>query len=170
MTHPLYIEQINQLIQDLVYLNPRFKVMLRSHFGTELPEDLADLRKRLEELPSEGGSKRLGLFYQIGVVFFRQKKSLSMGELSDILGTPLSTTTRMADWLVKSGFVERLSDPDDRRIVRLTLTELGQDQYQRIDEFIKQRIEQTFTSITPDEWGNLAVLLRKLVEALEEIL
>jgi DNA-binding MarR family transcriptional regulator len=93
-----------------------------------------------------------------------------MGELSDILGTPLSTTTRMADWLVKSGFVERLSDPDDRRIVRLTLTELGQDQYQRIDEFIKQRIEQTFTSITPDEWGNLAVLLRKLVEALEEIL
>jgi DNA-binding MarR family transcriptional regulator len=168
--HPLYIEQINDLVQDFVYLRPRFEAMLRSHFGTGLPEDLAHLRERLDELSPEGGPRRLGLFYHIGVVLSRQKKLLSMGELSEALGTPLSTTTRMADWLVESGFVERLSDPEDRRVVRLALTEMGREQYHAIDEFIKRRIEQTFSSITPEEWENLVVLLRKLVDALEEVL
>jgi DNA-binding MarR family transcriptional regulator len=169
-SHALHIEQINELVQDFVYLRPRFEAMLRSRFGTGLPEDLAHLKERLGELPPEGGPKRLGLFYHIGVVLSRQKKPLSMGELSEVLGTPLSTTTRMADWLVESGFVERLSDPEDRRVVRLALTEMGRKQYHTIDEFIKQRIEQTFSSITPQEWGNLVILLRKLVEALEEVL
>lgn len=169
-SHALYIEHINELFRDIVYLKPRFDAMLRFRLEIDLPEDLAHLKERLEDISPKGGLKHLGLFYHIGIVLSRQKKPLSMGELSKALDTPLSTTTRMADWLVESGFVERLSDPEDRRIVRLALTEKGQDQYHTIDEFIKQRIERTFSSITPEEWENLVVLLRKLVEVLEEIL
>jgi DNA-binding MarR family transcriptional regulator len=93
-----------------------------------------------------------------------------MGELSEVLNTPLSTTTRMADWLVESGFVERVADPEDRRIVRIALTETGREMYHRIDEFIKERIAQTFSSITLEEWAGLVAMLRRLVNILDEVL
>ena len=48
-----------------------------------------------------------------------------MGRLSERLGVRQNALTQAADRLVKHGLAERLSDPCDRRIVRLRLTETG---------------------------------------------
>jgi DNA-binding MarR family transcriptional regulator len=48
-----------------------------------------------------------------------------MSEISEKLGVALSTATQMADRLTARGWVRRESDPDDRRVVRLALTEEG---------------------------------------------
>ena len=50
-----------------------------------------------------------------------------MGDLSRILGVPFSTSTRTADWLVNNGYVQRLTDPNDRRLVCVELTEAGKE-------------------------------------------
>ena len=49
----------------------------------------------------------------------------TMGRLSDRLGVRQNALTQAADRLVKHDLAERLSDPSDRRIVRLRLTETG---------------------------------------------
>ena len=49
----------------------------------------------------------------------------TMGRLSERLGVRQNALTQAADRLVKRGLAERLSDPTDRRIVRLRLTETG---------------------------------------------
>jgi len=49
----------------------------------------------------------------------------TMGKLSERLGVRQNALTQAADRLVKHGLAERLSDPSDRRIVRLRLTETG---------------------------------------------
>ncbi len=151
------------LVEDLLRLKPRLKAVL--------PTDLDHLKKQLGKLHPEGGPGRAAdydLFYRVGVVLSRAKGPLTMGDLSASLEVPLSTATRMVDWLVDSGYVRRLSDPEDRRIVRVSLTKAGEDLYLTINRFLQQRIEEVLRHFTAEERRSLAYLLRKLVEVLEE--
>lgn len=50
-----------------------------------------------------------------------------MGELSRATAIPQSTATRMVDWMVDNGYVDRFQDDEDRRVVRIRLTESGRD-------------------------------------------
>lgn len=156
-------DQITDLLGDFI--------RLKHHLKTVLPEDLARLKERLGELHPEGGPKRAtdyDLFYRVGVILSRQSEPMTMTELSEALDAPLSTATRIMDWLVESGYVERLPDPDDRRIVRVALTDTGHELYQTISGFLRQRIEQILRRFTADERQALVSLLRRALEALEE--
>lgn len=51
--------------------------------------------------------------------------SLTMGSLSRAISVPYSTATRMVDWMVESGYAQRSPDSEDRRIVRVALTDEG---------------------------------------------
>lgn len=46
----------------------------------------------------------------------------TMGELAHEMNISFSSATALVDRLVKSGWVERGLDPDDRRIIRLSVT------------------------------------------------
>ncbi len=50
---------------------------------------------------------------------------MTMGQLSKATSIPQSTATRMVDWMVDNGYVERFHDADDRRVVRIRLTDSG---------------------------------------------
>jgi len=91
-----------------------------------------------------------------------------MGELSQALDVPLSSATRIVDHLVKHEYAQRLADPDDRRIVRVSLTDTGQRLFRGLDEFIQSRLEQILRHFTPEEQETLLGLLRKLLSALSE--
>ncbi len=161
---PLQTDQFVDILRDFLRLKPRLKVVL--------PEDLARLKERLDELHPEGGPRRAAdydLFYRVSGVLSRRREPLSMGELSEALAVPLSTATRMVDWLVESRYVERLPDPEDRRLVRVRLSETGRHLYHTIDGFLRQRVEQMLRRFTAEERQELVVLLRKVVQVLEEL-
>lgn len=165
MTGSSLIVQTDQIANVL-----RGLIRLKSGFVAMLPKDLARLKERLDELHPEGGHKRAidyDLFYRIGLVLSHQREPLTMRELSEALAVPPSTATRMVDWLVDSGYAERLPDPEDRRVVRVILTKVGRELYRTIDGFIRHRIEQALCQFTPEERGELVSLLRRLMTALE---
>lgn len=91
-----------------------------------------------------------------------------MGDLSRILGVPFSSATRTADWLVKSGYLQRLADPDDRRVVRVELTELGKDLYRAMNDLFVIGAEQFLRDFSAEERKELGRLLGKLVDNLEQ--
>lgn len=63
---------------------------------------------------------------QMGILFLlRNGNTLPMSELSTALSLDNSTMTRHADKLIKSGFVERLRDESDRRVLKLKITQSG---------------------------------------------
>ncbi len=51
----------------------------------------------------------------------------TMRELTELLAMPPSSLTGLVDGLVERQTIERISDPDDRRIVRVRLTQTGVD-------------------------------------------
>ena len=146
-------------------------VSLRNRFKLGLPENLVILKKRLAglNLADNGGALNdLDLFYSVGIIFSGHAGPVSMGELGSSLEVPLSTATRIVDWLVKNGYAERLPDAKDRRIVRVALTHSGKEMYRTINEFFVERIERIMHEFTPEERCNLLSLLSRVVDALEK--
>ena len=146
-------------------------VRLRSHFKFILPENISLVKKQILESDLSGkgaGINDGSLFFNACEVFSQYQGPISMGELSRDLQVPLSTATRSMDWLVKNGYAQRLPDPNDRRIVRVELTETGKDTYQAIRIFILGRVEKILSQLTPAERDIFITLLNKVLNAFEE--
>ena len=88
--------------------------------------------------------------------------NLTMGELSKSIAAPMSSTTRMVNWLVDNGYAIRLSDPDDRRIVRVTLTDEGRKLHEYIESHIIQRVRETMQLLTQEEQTTIMNIFDKL--------
>jgi len=91
-----------------------------------------------------------------------------MGELRRILGLPFSTATRTVDWLVNNNYVRRLTDPQDRRVVRVELTGAGKELYRAINNLLLESAERFLGNFSPEERKELGRLLGKLVDNLEQ--
>ena len=152
-----------EILRRLFYLRNRFKV--------GMPENIVLLRERLAK--SKLGKKVEGitdfdLFHKIGQVLANAQEPVSMGELSRELEVPLSTATRLMDWLVKNDYARRLPDSEDRRIVRMALTDEGRSLYQTINDYLLERLERVMGHFTPEERESILALLRKLYTVLHE--
>ncbi|HOM82668.1 MAG TPA: MarR family transcriptional regulator [Armatimonadota bacterium] len=83
----------------------------------------------------------------------------SMSELSSRLQLSPSTVTGLVDALVHRGKVERLPDPDDRRVVRAQLTDLGRREWEQHRERRRRYLLALLDELHDDD-------LRKLHEGL----
>ena len=86
--------------------------------------------------------------------------SLRMGRIAELLSVAVSAATSILDRLVDRGFVVRLSDPNDRRLVICELTNRGRE---AIDNF--GRIRQERLHVAVDRLDT--ELLAHVVEAFE---
>lgn len=135
-----------------------------------MPEDLIQFRNRLETKQS-GGRSNIGpkypLFYSVSSILY-QKDSLTMGELGKVIAVPLSTATGMIDWMVDNGYTQRLTDPEDRRIVRVALTHSGRRLYESLQDHMVQHMQQLLSCLTNEEQSSMSSILRKIVVAMRE--
>jgi DNA-binding MarR family transcriptional regulator len=92
-----------------------------------------------------------------------------MGQLSKELDVPLSTATRIVNGLVDNGLAERTDDPEDRRVVRVILTETGRSLHQIMNEFMRERIDQILGRFTAEEREQFIFLLLKVAKIMDEI-
>ena len=89
-----------------------------------------------------------------------------MSELSTELNVPMSTATRIVDWLVRGDMVERVNDPSDRRVVRVGMSQGGRELYETGMAYNKQRITKLLKDFTAEEQTQLLKLMNKLFDAL----
>lgn len=103
-----------------------------------------------------------------GSQFFVLKKIYSKGrvtvsEVADELGVSLSAITSLVDRLVKSGFVVRSRDEQDRRLVWLEATEKGKDILEKCIEG-RRKVALKYFGRLPEED------IQKLIEIYEKVL
>lgn len=157
------VDQIDEVVQGFV------QVWIK--FGALLPRELEAIAHYQEGIYPESGPQS-DTNYEF---FFRVSSSISrkgtpaMGELSNDLSVPLSTATRIVDWLVERDYAERLPDPEDRRVVRVTLTTKGLELHCAIENYVKQRLQQVLFSLTAEEQSAMFGLLRKVVNSLKDV-
>jgi len=125
---------------------------LQKYFEGIQPQDI------VSQIPAHA------MFYSASSALYR-KENVTMGELSKSISAPLSSTTRIVNWLVDNGYAQRLADPEDRRIVRVALTEEGRKLHVYIEERIIQRIRKTLELLTVEEQGAVIAIFDKVAEA-----
>ncbi len=141
-------------ISDVVY----GFMKLWAEFEAGLPGEIA----RGQGVAGEGNENaHYEIFYRLASVITR-RGNLTMGEVANVLSASLSSATRTIDVSVERGYMERVHDPDDRRVVRVALTGKGSDLYDVIDKYINRRIEAVFSLLTNEERKTLFDMFRKM--------
>ena len=120
---------------------------------SQIQDNLQGMQPHKEQQPNSNYE----LFYRACSGIY-PKGDITMGEFSSALAVPFSTATRIADWLVE----------DDRRVVRIALTETGKELYKAIDRYIRQRMQQVLSGLTAEERTTLLSLVAKVVSGLKE--
>jgi len=139
-------------------------------FDALLPKDLEQLRDLLDGIQIGDKPNRFinyNLFSRIIYNLYRES-DMTMGELSHTLSVPFSTATRMVDWFVDNSYAQRLSDPEDRRVVRVALTDSGRELSQTIDRYLVQHFRLMLSPLTVKEQNILLTIMEKVVSALHE--
>ena len=90
---------------------------------------------------------------------------LQMGEIAaQLVGSP-SGTTRIADRLEKDGLIVRETPKENRRIVRVLLTDKGKQVLAAADDAFRTTLQETFGDhLTDSDIAALRANLRKLLE------
>jgi DNA-binding MarR family transcriptional regulator len=75
----------------------------------------------------------------------------TMRELAQTVAMPPSSLTGLVDGLVERQNVERISDPEDRRVVRVRLTESGHVYVGRIRTHLMQQYQNAMSDLDVEE-------------------
>src|SRR5260221_5995098 len=154
-------EQFIELMQRFISLRPKMI----------LPEHVIQFKKKMEGLKSKmdgsgGNPEDHAFLFRILILLARSEKPVTMSELSAELNVPMSTATRIVDWLVRGDMVERVNDPNDRRIVRVGMSKTGRALYEYGMAYNKQRIGNLLRDFSSDERAQLLKLMNKLFDSL----
>ena len=86
----------------------------------------------------------------------------SVSDLSDMVVSKMSTTTKIVYRLKDEGLVHTYSCEDDARITRVILTEKGIEMTDKINDLTSVVLEQSFDGLTP-------LQIEKMMESLRHI-
>ncbi|MEO8393451.1 MAG: MarR family transcriptional regulator [Chloroflexota bacterium] len=89
---------------------------------------------------------------------------VTITELAECIGTTKSNMTAMVDRLEASGFVTRTRSTEDRRTVRIELTELGEQQLQVGVQVMKEVNETLRALFSPEEWANFHEYMQRVID------
>jgi DNA-binding MarR family transcriptional regulator len=98
------------------------------------------------------------LLFSIG----RSKEGLSATDLAERLSVTPGAITQFVDPLVTLGLVVREGDPNDRRIIRLKLTEQARSHFEKFRQEHMISMFKIFEVLSNDELKQLVTLLAKM--------
>ena len=154
MTTDQTAEQVMDLMRRYISLKPKLI----------MPEQVAEFRKKMQSF--KNSSEDHAFVFRILMLVSQNAEPLTMSALSSELNVPLSTATRIVDGLVQGGMVERVPDPNDRRVVRVQMSQNGRELYELGMAYSKQRIAKLLKNFTAEEQEQLLKLMNKLFDAL----
>jgi DNA-binding MarR family transcriptional regulator len=101
------------------------------------------------------------------LLLISEEEGIRMRELARKLGGSFSNATVLVDRLVDRGLVERLAEPQDRRVVLVRATEEGQRLIERLVTSWRTLSAPLLEALAPEDLATVRTALRVLLEAAE---
>lgn len=89
----------------------------------------------------------------------------SLSAAADFIGLSLPAMSRLVDWLVDKGLMERRPCPDDRRQVKLSVTVSGEAALRDSRRIAEAKLAAAITHLTPEQRVALISTMQVLREA-----
>lgn len=110
------------------------------------------------ELQKEGIS--LGLLYFL--IYIGKKPGCSQREMAAAVRSDEGYAARSVEKLLQDGFIERRRHEKDRRMVLLTLTEKGEQTFEKAHSLFKEWDEKALSALDENEKEQLFAMLKKI--------
>lgn len=151
----------SDVADDLLDLLPSLLQQLRADIPTETDsEQLSPEWRDISELRATTGQIRL-----LRILLTHQR--CTMQELADELAVAAPTVTAMVKRLLTQGFVERLRDEQDWRVVWVLPTERGQRAVTLYDQFRRANLQRRLAHLNQEELAHLRVVIPVLRHIIE---
>jgi DNA-binding MarR family transcriptional regulator len=116
----------------------------------------------------DDGDRRLLRQFQLNptqyaaLLLLADHDGMRLSDLSEHLLIDKSSTTRLVDRLSAFGFVERMADPNDRRVQRIVLTKRGYEHLGLVRAAFSESVVRRWAVLDHTEHETLTHLLLKL--------
>jgi len=102
------------------------------------------------------------------IVEIGRSGEVSLNELAELLALDKSTMSRTINNLVEDGLVIRELDPEDRRYVKIKLTDKGIKIFKDIEESMDRYYKSIFNSVPEEKREQVLDSLKLLIEAVNK--
>ena len=123
----------------------------------------------LERAAVACGLRRRGDYEVLALIRRQEPASLTPLQVAQQLLTSQSGMTGKLDRLERQGLLDRISDTDDRRTIRLAITDAGRTLIDDAFTISLSVYRSMLDELTPDEGRDLERLLDKLLTRLDEL-
>ena len=143
---------------------------------TEIEEHMIEVRNLFVQIFNKmvRGSRRISdmpitLSQMKALTAFHEDREYSMTELSKNALVKMPSMTEMVDRLEAEGILKRVRDTQDRRVVKVGLTELGKKIHSRFVGRRREEMGSFFGKLTLKDQDELLFSLRKIGGILKKI-
>lgn len=102
------------------------------------------------------------------LIFVDRHPDSSMRHIAEYLGVTPPSATSLVNNMVREGYLKRVLDEKDRRIVRLAITPKGKKNLKNAFKNMAGRIKKALSALNKTEIDNLAKIMEKLSRAYAE--
>jgi DNA-binding MarR family transcriptional regulator len=107
---------------------------------------------------------------QLRVMYLaRENGSATVGAIAAQMRVTAPTISGLTDRLVRQGLIERREDPDDRRLVRICLTDEGRAVLEEIDVAARAHMREVLSRLSETQVRDLVRALDGFVAAAETV-
>jgi DNA-binding MarR family transcriptional regulator len=103
------------------------------------------------------------------LLLFQEERYLTVKGLAQKLEVAKSRITRIIDGMVNKRLAQRIVDPEDARVILISLTPEGQKQVETLDSFMKNLHHQLLLELKVDDRKNILASLEILRSSMEVI-
>ena len=114
--------------------------------------------------------KRFGLTHQQVEILYAlgDHRSLTIKKIAAIMDVTSSAATQMIEGLQKIGIVHRQIDPEDRRVVKVSLSAKGSKKFEEFKQAHAKHMEFILKALSHDERELLISLPSKMIKQLKK--
>lgn len=106
-------------------------------------------------------------FHVIKVI--EEKKSINMTDLANEMMISKPQLTSIIDKLLKKAYLVRENSQEDRRIINISLTPLGEELFKERTEHIHKMIAQRISTLPTEELAQLNAAIIAIIKIIENI-
>jgi DNA-binding MarR family transcriptional regulator len=138
---PGSLQELEGVFKDL------FRKMI-SEWNKQVEDNLSGSQAFILELLSTKGMQRVS-------------------ELASAMNVTVGAVTTLSDKLIAAGYAERQKDTDDRRVVLLHITPLGEEAFLEVQSKRKAMIQAFYQGLSEEDIGHLLRIYKKVLRHLD---
>jgi len=130
----------------------------------ECMDSMTKVHKVMNQVSSVSFEDKVATMLQMQALsFLNSKPQSTVGELAETLNMSSSSVAQFTDRLVKANLVIRKLDPEDRRIVRLSLTQIGEKELNKIQEELIVKMSEFLAYISEKDLKEMIQINKRLL-------